>query len=310
MKAIILNEFGPIDNLLQAELRIPEIGKEQVLVKVNALSINPVDVKTREGKGGASSIKDRPIILGWDIAGEVTESNSSLFSKGDQVFGMVNFPGHGKTYAEYVAAPANQLALIPVSVGYDEAAAACLAALTAWQNITEHYHLAKGQRMLIHAGSGGVGHFAIQIAKQLGAYVIATSSAANERFVTNLGADEHIDYKAVNFEDEVKDIDFVLNTLGSDVSERSLAVLKQGGTLISISSGINDEIAQKAKLKGIKALHTMVRSNGKDMEQLADLLENGRVKSHVSEVFALDDIRKAHASMASGRTVGKIVVRP
>lgn len=310
MKAIILNEFGPASNLRFADLPVPQLNDEEVLIKVNAISINPVDIKTREGKGAAGGIKERPIILGWDISGEVTKSKSSLFKNGDEVFGMVNFPGHGKAYAEYVAAPAGHLILKPGNISHDEAAAACLAALTAWQNMTEHYKVTKGQRVLIHAGSGGVGHYAVQIAKHFGAYIIATSSEENKKFVLSLGADEHIDYKAVNFEDVVSDIDFVLNTLSSDIAERSLSVIKQGGTIISIASSITDAIKEKAQLKGIKVLHTMVKSNGRDMEQLAELLENNKIRSHVSEVFALEDMRKAHSSLESGRTVGKIVVRP
>src|SRR6202012_2441218 len=270
MKAIILNEFGPVENLHVAKLPIPEIANGQVLVKESSISINPVDIKTREGKGTAANIKERPIILGWDISAEVEESNSSHFKKGDVVFGMVNFPGHGKAYAEYVAVPDAHLAIKPNNINHDEAAAACLAALTAWQNMTEHYKVKKGDRVLVHAASGGVGHYAVQIAKHLGAYVIATSSAENKRFVMGLGADEHIDYKAVNFEDEASDIDFVLNTLNAETGERSVSVLKQGGTLISIASAITDEIKEKAKAKGVKAQQTMVKSSGKDMQELAE----------------------------------------
>ncbi len=310
MKAIILNDFGPATNLQLADLPIPIINNDEVLIKVSSISINPVDIKTREGKGAAGGIKERPIILGWDIAGEVTESNSSRFSKGDQVFGMVNFPGHGKAYAEYVAAPASQLSLIPVNTGFDEAAAATLAALTAWQNLTEHYHVKEGQRVLIHAGSGGVGHYAIQMAKHLGAYVIATSSAENKRFVLSLGADEHIDYKAINFEDEVSDIDFVLNTQSADIGERSIAVIKNGGSMISIASAITDAIKEKALANSIKASQTMVKSSGKDMQDIADLLESGKVISCVSTIFALEDIQKAHEQIASGHTVGKLIVKP
>lgn len=310
MKAIILDDFGPVDNLQLTDLPMPIIGSEEVLVKVSSISINPVDVKSREGKGAAGGIKERPIILGWDVSGEVVETNSSRFKKGDEVFGMVNFPGHGKAYAEFVAAPAAHLALKPANAGHDEAAAACLAALTAYQNLTQHYHIKKDDRVLIHAGSGGVGHYAIQIAKNLGAYVIATSSAPNKKFVMSLGADEHIDYQAVNFEDELKDTDFVLNSLGQDMSARSFNVMKSGATLITISSGISDELAEKARQKNVKVLHTMVKSNGNDMQQIAQMITDGHLGSHVSEVYALEDMRKAHTSMASGRTVGKIVVKP
>jgi NADPH:quinone reductase-like Zn-dependent oxidoreductase len=310
MKAIILNEFGPASHLRFADLPVPQINDEEVLVKINAIGINPVDVKTRQGKGAAGAITESPIILGWDISGEVTESKSSRFKKGDEVFGMVNFPGHGKAYAEYVAAPEGHITLKPGNISHDEAAAACLAALTAWQSMTEHFQVKKNQRVLIQAGAGGVGHYAIQIAKHFGAYVIATSSEKNKKFILSLGADEHIDYQAVSFEDVVSDIDFVLNSLSSDIAERSLSVIKQGGTLINIASSTTDAIQEKSQMKGIKVLHTMVKSNGKDMEQLAELLENNKIRSHISEVFALEDIQKAHSSIETGRTVGKIVVKP
>lgn len=310
MKAVILNEFGPVNNLILTDITVPPIETDEVLVKVSALSINPVDLKTREGKGAAGGIKERPIILGWDISGTVTESNSPKFNEGDEVFGMVNFPGHGKAYAEYVAAPAAHLALKPTNVSHNDAAAASLAAVTAWQNMTEHFKVAKGMKVLIHAGSGGVGHYAIQIAKHLGAYVITTSSEANRKFVLSIGADEHIDYNAVSFEDEVSEVDFVLNTLNAEIAERSLKVIKNGGTIISIASSFSDELKQKAALKNIKTLQTMVKSNGTDVKHLANLMEQNKLGSHISEVFILEDMREAHTSLATGRTVGKIVVRP
>jgi NADPH:quinone reductase-like Zn-dependent oxidoreductase len=310
MKAVILNEFGPVNNLILTDIPVPYIGDDEVLVKVSAISINPVDLKTREGKGAAGGIKERPIILGWDISGVVTESSSSHFKEGDEVYGMVNFPGHGKAYAEYVAAPAAHLTLKPANVSHNDAAAACLAAITAWQNMTEHFKVAKGMRVLVHAGSGGVGHFAIQIAKHLGAYVITTSSEANRKFVLSIGADEFIDYNAVSFEDAVNEIDFVLNTLNAEIAERSLKVIKNGGTIISIASSFSDELKQKAASKNIKTLQTMVKSNGGDMKNLADLMAQNKLGSHISGVYALDDMQKAHTSLASGRTVGKIVVKP
>jgi NADPH:quinone reductase-like Zn-dependent oxidoreductase len=215
MKAIILNGFGSVENLLVKELNTPAILENEVLVEVKAISINPVDVTTRAGNWLSPQFKDEdPIILGWDISGIVSESKSSLFKNGDHVFGMVNFPGHGKAYAEYVAAPANQLSLKPANISFKEAAAGALAALTAYQCLNTHYHVIPGQRILIHAASGGVGHYAIQLAKLAEAYVIGTSSAANRDFVLSLGADEHIDYHKVRFEQVLSNIDFVLETIG------------------------------------------------------------------------------------------------
>lgn len=309
MKAIILKAFGGTENLIMDEIPAPEISENEVLIKVKAISINPVDVKTRAGKGVARIVKDfDPIILGWDISGTVTDSKSSLFKKGDEVFGMVNFPGHGKAYAEYVAAPAEQLTLKPGNISHEEAAAATLAALTAWQNLVDHVKIKAGQRVLIHAAAGGVGHYAVQIAKNKGAYVIGTSSAENKDFVLSLGADEHVDYTAQRFEDVIADIDFVLDTIGGDNIDRSIKVTKPGGTVISIPSGINEAVKEIAKARGVIAYNTMVESNGDDMKQIAELLKDGRMKSYISHTFSFDEIGKAHQLIETGKTKGKAII--
>src|ERR1700722_7503905 len=230
MKAIILNDFGGVEQFQQAELPVPGIKDGEVLVKVKAISINPVDAKTRGGKGWAEMLKyEKPIIVGWDISGVVTESTSPLFTEGDEVFGMIHFPGHGKAYAEYVVAPAEHLALKPENSTHEQAAAATLAPLTAWQAFSDFGRLRPGQRVLIHAAAGGVGHYAVQIARHIGAYVIATSSGENKDFVLSLGANEHIDYKTQRFEEVAKDVDFVLDTVSAENADRSLAVLRKGG---------------------------------------------------------------------------------
>lgn len=310
MKAIILKEFGSADQLQIQELEIPAVKEQEVLIRVKAISINPVDIKTREGKGAAGKIgEERPIILGWDISGIVTESRSERFKVGDEVFGMVNFPGHGKAYAEYVSAPADQLVLKPASINHIDAAAATLAALTAWQALVTNAKIKAGDRVLIHAAAGGVGNYAVQIAKHLGAYVIGTSSGAKKDFVLSLGADEHIDYTAVPFEQATRDIDFVLDTIGGDNIDRSLKVIKKGGTIISIPSGFREMVAEKTKDSGINGYFIMVQSDGQDMQQIARLLENGQLKSHVSQVFDFEDMIIAHKALETGRTQGKIVVR-
>src|SRR5215217_997731 len=179
MKAIILKEFGSVDNLIEKDVPLPVAKNDEVLIQVKAISINPVDIKTRKGKSLGPSLKDEdPLILGWDVSGVVAETGSSVsgFKVGDEVFGMINFPGHGKAYAEYAAAPASHLALKPANVTHEEAAAATLAALTAWQALVDHAKIKKGDRVLIHAAAGGVGNYAVLIAKHIGAYVIGTSS--------------------------------------------------------------------------------------------------------------------------------------
>ena len=309
MKAIILEEFGSADQLAIQELPKPVLKEQEVLIQVKAISINPVDIKTREGKGVSGLIKEeKPIILGWDISGIVVETKSDMFKAGDEVFGMVNFPGHGKAYAEYVAAPADQLALKPIQISHADAAAATLAALTAWQVLVDHAKIKAGDRVLIHAAAGGVGHYAVQIAKHLGAYVIGTSSAAKKDFIMSLGADEHIDYAAGPLEEFTKDIDFVLDAIGGENIDKSLKVIRKGGTIISIPSGLREEVTEKAKAMGINGYFTMVQSNGQNMQKIAGLLDDRSLLSHVSQTFDFDQMADAHRALETGRTQGKIVV--
>ncbi|HTF81629.1 MAG TPA: NADP-dependent oxidoreductase [Cytophagales bacterium] len=311
MEALILKEFGSVDHFLLQEISSPTIGSGDVLVKVKAISLNPVDVKTRAGKGLAGRMKEfAPLILGWDISGVIEEVGGDVkgFKKGDAVFGMVNFPGHGQAYAEYVSAPAHHLALKPENVSHEEAAAATLAALTAWQALVTHAKVQPGEKVLIHAASGGVGHYAVQIGKHLGAYVIGTSSAVNKDFVLEIGADAHIDYTSQRFEDVVKDLDFVLDAIGGDNIDKSLEVIRKGGRHISIPSGLNQAVVEKAKEKGIDGSFFLVQSNGVDMKIIADLLQKGIVKSTVSKVFDFKEMSKAHQYVETGRTRGKVVV--
>lgn len=311
MKAITLIGFGGVENLVNTELSVPDISDNEVLVKVKVFSINPVDIKTRLGRGQASRLKEyNPMILGWDISGIVTKTGKSVTSlkKGDEVFGMINFPEHGKAYAEYVASPESHLALKPVNVSHEEAAAASLAALTAWQIVKEKVRIKPGDKVLIHSAAGGVGHYAVQMSKHLGAYVIGTASGRNREFVLSLGASEHIDYEKQRFEDVLKDLDFVLDTMGGDYIDRSLKILKSGGTIISIPSGASESVREKANAKGLNGDTFRVQSDGKNMKEISELLQKGIVKSHVSKIFRFDEIQSAHLQIETGKTKGKIVV--
>jgi NADPH:quinone reductase-like Zn-dependent oxidoreductase len=309
MKAIILKDFGGIDQLQEVDIPTPAIQDGEVLVEVKAISINPVDVKTRQGKGAAGQFKDAdPKILGWDISGIVKASASPLFEVGDEVFGMVNFPGQGRAYAEYVVAPADQLALKPDGISHPVAAATTLAALTAWQAFADHVRLKAGQRVLIHAAAGGVGHFAVQIAKHIGAYVIGTASAENREFVLGLGADEHIDYKSQDVAAVVKDIDLVVDTIGGDNIDLSLKTMKKGGTIICIPSGANDKLKEKAAAAGMTGVTMMVQSSGEDMGHLAHMLEGGAIRAEVSKFFSFEQMGEAHLQVESHKTRGKTIV--
>lgn len=309
MKSIILEQFGGTENLLMTELSVPLVMEDEVLVKIKSISINPVDVKTRLGKGVSAVLKnDNPMILGWDLSGKIEKVGPAVknFKTGDEVFAMVRFPQSGKVYAEYAAVPASQLALKPANVSHSEAAAACLAALTAWQALTINHRIKPGERVLIHAASGGVGHYAVQMAKYLGAYVIGTSSAVNKDFLLSLGADEHVDYKAKPFESVVKNIDFVLDTIGGEYIDRSLKTIKKGGTIISIVSGLNEHVKEKAEALGIQGFSTRVKPDGTNMQEISDLLERKILVSHLHKIFPFDQMADAHLQIESGRTVGKV----
>lgn len=314
MKAIVLKENGSVENFTLAEIAKPEIKPDEVLVHVKAISINPVDAFVRQSEQALQGIlnpgKDESLILGWDISGTVTEtgSNVSEFKEGDDVFGMVNFPGNGKAYAEYLAAPADQLAKKPQNISFEEAAAATLAALTAWQALVTYAKIKEGDNVLIHAAAGGVGHYAVQMAKYFGASVVGTASFRNRDFVLGLGADEFVDYTSGKFEDEVKDADIVLDSVSTDNLLRSMDAVKEGGRVLSIKGTFNDEITSKAEEKGVYTHRMMVQSNGADMKQIATLLGERKIHSHVSQKFEFKDLPKAHQQIETRKTRGKIVV--
>ncbi|MCF0074228.1 NADP-dependent oxidoreductase [Dyadobacter sp. CY261] len=311
MKAIILTSQGSVDNLRLAEIPVPDIGADEVLIRVKALSINPADTYVRMDVAIDWIFNgETPKILGWDVAGVVTATGQKVvdFKVGDEVFGSIRHPGHGKAYAEYVAAPASHLALKPSNISFEEAAAATLAALTAWQPLTRA-NIRKGDRILITAAGGGVGHYAVQIAKYLGAYVIALSSYGKRDFVLGLGADEYVAYDRQRFEDVVSDVDLALEALRDDHIARTLAVVKRGGTLISLWAMVQGTKWERlANDLGVNAYYNAVVSNGQDMKALADLLERGVLKSHISKIYPLEEIPAAHLELEKNATTGKIVI--
>lgn len=313
MKAIILNETGGIEKLLMADIEIPTIKSDEVLIRVVSTSINPLDIEVRHNDSTLNWLfeKERPAILGWDVGGEVVEIGENVddFKLGDRVFGMVSFFGKGETYAEYVAAPAAHLARIPSKVSYAEAAATGLAASTAYQALTEIGKIKKGDRVLIYAASGGVGHYAVQIAKYLGAYVIGTSSAKNRDFVLSLGADEHIDYTKEDIKTAVADIDIVLDGIGGETLLDSVHVVKENGVIITLpSDNIPEEVLTKAAQKKIHLQFFLVSSKKETIEIIADLLDRQLLKTHIHQEYSLDEIGKAHAEVESKRVVGKVIV--
>lgn len=311
MKAIVLTGPGGVENLQMQEVDTPVPQRNEVLVRVHAISVNPVDVKVRQGKSLYDKLKeDPPVILGWDISGvvEAIGPDVTYFKEGDEVFGMVNFPGHGKAYAGYVAAPETHLAHKPANIPHHEAAAATLAALTAWQVLVHAGGIKAGQRVLIHAAAGGVGHFAVQIARYFKAIVVGTASPENHDFIRNLGAEEQIDYHKHKVEDVAMDVDLVLDSLGEENTRRSLATLREGGKVISILGGATAAVQEEAKKRNVEAKNFGVRSSGEDQEQLAQLMEQGHLRPHVSHMFEFDEMARAHQQVETHKTIGKVVV--
>ncbi|RKE78618.1 NADP-dependent oxidoreductase [Chryseobacterium sp. AG363] len=313
MKAVIVNEAGGVENLQFTEIDKPVIGNDEVLVKVVSVSINPVDVKSRAYEGVLNWIfeEKRPVILGWDISGEVVETGKSVtdFKPGDEVFGMVNFFGKGNAYAEYVAAPAAHLALKPQNITHQQAAAASMAASTAYQALVDVAGIKKGSKVLVHAASGGVGHFAVQIAKHFGAYVIGISSGKNKEFVLSLGADEHIDYTTENFYEKVQDADIIIDTLQGKALSDSVDIVKENGIIITLPTPeIPEDIALRARQKKVNIEFMMVQSKKETAEAIAGLLKQEALKPFVYKTFPFEDIALAHLEVETSRVAGKVIV--
>ncbi|KPG70043.1 NADP-dependent oxidoreductase [Enterococcus sp. RIT-PI-f] len=307
-RAIVINAYGGKEELAEAKVELPALEPDQILVKTAATSINPIDWKLREGYLKQMFPWQFPIILGWDIAGEVVEVGAEVsdFNIGDAIYARPETTPFG-TYADYAIVDATLAALKPSNQTFAEAAAVPLAGLTAYQALFDHGDLKAGQKVLIHAGAGGVGTYAIQLAKAAGAYVITTASPRNHELLRTLGADEVIDYHTTDFETTLSDIDLVFDTMGGDVQRKSYTVLKPNGRLVTILS-VEDEAAGKEKNITAKAI--WLRTNGEQLKELAALIENGKVKSVIGATFPLtvQGIYDAHALSETHHAVGKIVI--
>ena len=307
MKAAVIHDFGGIDQLAIEDVAVPKPADGEVLIDVQASGINPIDFKTRNGMGvnrGWDRVPEN-IILGWDISGVVVESQSDAWRAGDAVFGMPRFPALTDGYAEFVTAPGNELARKPDGTSHLEAAAVPLAALTAWQALFDNAGLDNGQHVLIHAGAGGVGHLAIQLAKWKGAHVTATCSSRNIDFVVSLGADDVIDYTQSDFSEKAANMDVVFHMISPDQRPQSYATLKEAGFLASITGPLSPEELEDHKITG---KFVTVRPNGAQMQEIAGLMESGALKVHVDAVYSLADIAQAHGHVEGGHTRGKVVL--
>ncbi|MFF4979203.1 NADP-dependent oxidoreductase [Streptomyces sp. NPDC001046] len=307
MRAISQDVLGGPDVLKEVEIERPAPKPNQVLVRVRAAGVNPTDWKHRATGG---FLGEPPFVLGWDVSGvvEAVGIGVAAFKPGDEVFGMLPYPfGHG-AHAEYVIAPVRALTRKPAGIDHVQAGALPLVSLTAWQALTEHAALQPGQRVLIHAAAGGVGHVAVQIAKARGAYVIGTASAGKHDFLREIGVDEAVDYRETDFTEVVKDADVVLDTIGGDNALRSLRVLRPGGVLVSILPGGSDELYEEAGRLGVRALRMLVDADRGGMEVIADLVESGKLRATIAGTFPLSAAAEAHERGDTGRTTGKLVL--
>lgn len=313
MRAIVFDEHGGPDVLHIAELPRPALVNDEVLVRVVAAGVNPVDATSRAGHGAAPGIDALPSQLGFDFSGVVvaTPYRAHPFKPGDEVYGMAPFPRGGGSYAEYVAVPTLALARKPRVLSHVEAAAVPLAALTAWGSVVELAKAHEGQRMLVHDGSGGVGHFALQFARYFGAYVVSTGSARSVDWIRELGANEVIDDTAQRFEDWISDLDVVIDTVGNtsdDTGARSLQALRPGGLIVSLPAGSWPTLAEDAAAAGMRSSGYSVSPDGSVLAVITRLIESGDVKVYVDEVFDLAEAAQAHERLESGHTRGKLVL--
>ena len=331
MKAFIVDRYGGPDRMRAGETPEPEMGENDVLVQIHAAGVNPLDSKIRNGEFKLILPYRLPLILGNEAAGVVVSVGSRVqrFKPGDEVFAR---PRKGRigTFAEFIAIAEDDVAHKPKALTMEEAASIPLVGLTAWQALIERAHLKKGQRVLIHAGSGGVGTFAIQLAKHLGAIVATTASATGLDLVKRLGADIAIDYRRDDFETILKDYDVVLNSLGGETLDKSLRVLKPGGTLISISGPPDPDFAneigaswilrlamrllsyrirRKSRRRHVRYSFLLMRASGEQLRKISSLIDSGIIRPVVDRVFPFDSTKEAMAYVETGRAKGKVVVK-
>ncbi|HEX8817588.1 MAG TPA: NADP-dependent oxidoreductase [Terriglobales bacterium] len=303
MKAIRIHQFGDAGTLKLEDIPALAISDDQMLILVHDAGVNPIDWKIRQGYVKQSTPNPFPLTIGQDFAGEVTDLGTAIqhFRKGDRVFGFA----HG-AYAEYVAAPESTVATIPASMDYATAAALPTAGLTALQAIRDFIHAAPGMTILIHGAAGGVGSFAIQIAKAFGANVIGTATGDDVGYLNSLGVTDVIDYTRERFEDKARNVDGVLDLVGGDTLTRSYAVIKKGGLLVTTVGQIDEA---RAKQAGIHAAHIAMNKNAADLVELASMVANGSVKPRMAQSMPLSDAKKAQELSQNGGLHGKVILK-
>jgi NADPH:quinone reductase-like Zn-dependent oxidoreductase len=313
MRAIVIGGTGGPEVLTLADIARPFPVSSEFLVKVIAAGVNPIDAKTRAGRGVSDAITSYPVVLGNDFSGIVVSSpfEAHPIKPGDEVYGVVAVPRVSGSYAEYVSVQGMSIAKRPKALSHVEAAGVPTAALTAWGVVVEVAKAHEGQRMLIHGGAGGVGHFAVQFARFFGAYVIATGSPRSLPWLEELGANETIDYTVDRFEKLVDKIDVVIDLIGNvhdDTGTRSLEVLRPGGLIVNVPSGSWPTLIDDADAAGVRATRFKTDPDGSTLAVISRLLESGDVRVHIDKVFALADAAQAHEALETGHTRGKIVL--
>lgn len=307
MRAIRQETFGGPDVLRDVQVPRPQPGVSQILVRVRAAGVNPTDWKHRAAE---RFLGTPPYTLGWDVSGVVEDVGLgvTLFAPGDDVFGMLPYPRGAGSHAEFVVGPTRAFVHKPAAIDHVQAGAIPLAALTAWQSLVDTAQVGPGDRVLIHAAAGGVGHLAVQIAKARGAYVIGTASAPKHDLVHSLGADEVIDYREVDFARAVSGCDVVLDTIGGDYQLRSLRTLRAGGTLVSTVPVPAEGLHEQAAELGVRAHLILVESDHAGMQAIADLVQDGRLRATIAQAFPLAEAAQAHEAGETNRTAGKLVL--
>ena len=312
MRHVVYDHFGDREVLQVVESDVPELSADQVLVRVHGAGLNPIDWKTRKGLGFAARQieSDLPWTPGYDAAGEVVAVGADVttLAPGDRVMGLIGFPARGGACAEYALARPDELAIVPEELDLVSAGAVPLAALTAWQALFEMARLESGQKILIQAGAGGVGHFAVQFALERGAHVIATASPANRDFLAELGVHEVIDYQTTDVADECYGLDVVLDLVGGEAGKRALHTLSEAGVLVTVPTVTADDIVSAAETMGLKAHGMTVRPDSFHLDEIAELIEDGDVKVHIEKVFPLADVTVAHELLEGGHVRGKLVL--
>jgi NADPH:quinone reductase-like Zn-dependent oxidoreductase len=308
MRAIVQNAFGGPEVLELVEVDPPKPIPSEIVVRVRAISINPIEPFIRAG--GFPLLGDPPFVLGWDVSGVVEHAapDTWRFQPGDEVYGMPFFPRAASAYAEIVAAPALHFARKPAMLDHVHAAALPLVGLSAWQALVDLADVQPGQRVLIHGGGGGVGHVAVQLAKHLGAHVVATASASKRDFVAGLGADEVLDYRTVDFTRALADLDVVLDMVGGDYGDRSLGVLRPGGILVSAVDRTNMALAARAQDAGRRFAGISVDPDHHALERIAELVDDGALRVHVERSLPLERVADAHRLVEEGHVTGKVVL--